>query len=191
MDLREKIAEVLYEPPTGASGMSKLLAEDAHDRRVNAVMGVVEAETKKLREENSRLRALEAASRTIRVLSAEKDQKIIERGKRVRALEDENQRMRDDLASRIVEEERSVQEQITKEPLNSWLAGVLFGLQRGRDIVTSRAREIAEEAARPGSCSHVASGLLLDGSTCARPIGHTGDHSDHKGGMWENMREEA
>ncbi|WP_435112189.1 hypothetical protein [Nocardiopsis synnemataformans] len=66
---------------------------------------------------------------------------------RVRALEDENQRMRDEIAARIVEEERSVQEQIVEEPLNTWLAGLLFGLQRGRDIVTSPAREIAEEEA--------------------------------------------
>lgn len=45
----------------------------------------------------------------------------------------------DTVASRLVEEEQQVQEQIVKEPLNSWLAGVLFGLQRGRDIATDTA----------------------------------------------------
>lgn len=191
MDLREKIAEAIFKHGRPHGDWATYNDQGNHLACADAVMKVVEAETKKLREENSRLRALEAASRTIRVLSAEKDQKIIERGKRVRALEDENKRMRDTIASRIVEEERSVQRKILKDPTNPSLAGLLVGLQRSRDIVTSRAREIAEEAARPGSCSHVASGLLLDGSTCARPIGHTGDHSDHKGGMWENMREEA
>ncbi|MEU3020065.1 hypothetical protein ABZ635_22020 [Nocardiopsis sp. NPDC007018] len=64
---------------------------------------------------------------------------------RVRELEAENQRMRDSIASRIVKEEQRVQQEIAKEPLNSRLAGLLFGLQRGRDIVTSGARDIAKE----------------------------------------------
>lgn len=149
MDLREKIAEALYEPPTGASGMSKLLAEDAHERRVTAVMEVVEGEV----ERSHTLLLMVGHVRAELADYFEEESTDTTEGyvarilARVRELEDENQRMRDDIASRIVEEERSVQEQITKEPLNSWLAGVLFGLQRSRDIVTFPAREIAEEEA--------------------------------------------
>lgn len=76
---------------------------------------------------------------------AELVDRLRRREERVRELEEENQRLRDRIASRIVEEEQQVQQEITKEPLNSWLAGLLFGLQRGRDIVTSRARDIAKE----------------------------------------------
>ena len=53
---------------------------------------------------------------------------------RVRELEEENEKLRDHIASRIVEEEQAAQQGISKEPLNSWLAGLLFGLQRARDI---------------------------------------------------------
>lgn len=65
---------------------------------------------------------------------------------RLRRRDEETQRMRDDLASRIVKEERSVQRKILKDPTNPSFAGLLVGLQRARDIVTSRAREIAKEA---------------------------------------------
>lgn len=71
MDLREKVAEALYESPTGPSNMAKLLADDANQRRVNAVMTVVSAHmdtmaavVEQQRQEIEKLRAdLSAATR--------------------------------------------------------------------------------------------------------------------------------
>ena len=63
---------------------------------------------------------------------------IQERAMAQHRLEAENQKLRDSIAARIVEEELSVQQQIAKEPLNSWLAGALFGLQRARDIANKK-----------------------------------------------------
>ncbi|MFL1430237.1 MULTISPECIES: hypothetical protein [unclassified Nocardiopsis] len=71
------------------------------------------------------------------------DETVAQR-RRIAELETALERKRDSIAARIVDEEQGVQQEITKEPLNSWLAGVLFGLQRARDIATDaleRARE--------------------------------------------------
>ncbi|MCP3017330.1 hypothetical protein NGM33_28765 [Nocardiopsis dassonvillei] len=132
MDLREKISDAVYDHP-GAPAI------------IDAVMGVVEEEIR--RQHQDAKCVPHGAYQRVCGLLTEAEAEAGAANARIRVLEDENQRMRDTIASRIVEEERSVQEQITKEPLNSWLAGVLFGLQRGRDIVTSPAREIAEEEA--------------------------------------------
>ncbi|WP_174545585.1 hypothetical protein [Nocardiopsis dassonvillei] len=191
MDLREKIAEVLYEAPASDGALAKIACDVAlrrAQRRADAVMGVVEEEIRR-QHQDAKCVPYGAYQRVCGLLTRAEAETGAANA-RVRELEDENQRMRDGLAqavkmrdvnnrllqcaadranraeaqaraargtvadleqqrdsiaARIVEEERGVQEQITKEPLNSWLAGVLFGLQRGRDIVTSPARETAEE----------------------------------------------
>lgn len=54
---------------------------------------------------------------------------------RVRELEEENQQLRDSIASQIFADEQKCQEAIDKDPTSEHLNGRLAGLQRARDIV--------------------------------------------------------
>lgn len=52
----------------------------------------------------------------------------------VRGLEEENQKLRDTIAARIVEEEQKLQADIAIDPTSEWLNGRLSGYQHARDI---------------------------------------------------------
>lgn len=145
MDLREKIAEVLRTcPPHG------LQARAAAD----AVMGAVEARVRELEDENQRMRddlaqAVKMRDVNNRLLqcAADRANRAEAQARAARGTVADLEQQRDSIAARIVEEERGVQRKILKDPTNPSLAGLLVGLQRSRGIVTSRAREIAEEKA--------------------------------------------
>ncbi|WP_433701748.1 hypothetical protein [Nocardiopsis sp. CA-288880] len=161
MGLREKVAQMLYQRPEYPSGMAEQLACDAAHRRADDVMGVVETRVRELEAENRKLRGdLEAA-----ILFRIGDLRVSRAGGRwLVGVSHASDRWRD---------------RFDRPDEETW----------DRDAALGRAREIAGEEPHPGACSHVASGLMLEGSTCSRPDGHTGDHSDHNGDMWENTRE--
>lgn len=83
MDLREKIAEILYQRPEYPSGMAEKLARDAAQRRADAVMGVVEEDAVKRRAYTERrvelARKAEAAKWETRVRELEEEIKQLRR----------------------------------------------------------------------------------------------------------------
>lgn len=146
MDLREQITDAVYDHPRA-------------DDQINAVMGVVSAHmdtmAATIEQQRQRITELEqeagaaigtAGALQARVLELEIRERA--RDERIKELEADLEQQRDSIAARIVAEEQGVQQEITKEPLNSWLAGVLFGLQRARDI-TPDALERARENGGP------------------------------------------
>lgn len=131
MDLREKIAEAIEKHEASPTKAYLIL---------DAVMGVVEGDAEKRRAytegrvELARKAEATIWERRIREQKEEGDAIIAEEQARVRELEDENQRMRDDIAARIIADEQKCQEAITTDPTNAWMQGRLVGLQRARDI---------------------------------------------------------
>jgi hypothetical protein len=145
MDLRDQVAEALYEPPVGASGMAKLLSSDAHARRVDAVMGVVEARVRELEDDLGEAvgttGALAARVLELRIRETARDERIAK-------LEEENQRMRDDLAHAVRFQIGAVE--VYEGRFGGWVVCVdreRLDKATDRDAALSRARQIAEEEA--------------------------------------------
>ncbi|MEU5853911.1 hypothetical protein ABZ799_01165 [Nocardiopsis dassonvillei] len=162
MDLREKIAEVLYEAPASDGALAKIACDVAlrrAQRRADAVMGVVEEDAEKRRAYTELrvelARKAEAAIWETRVWELEdegaRDDQIIRdlnatimrHNARIAALEDENQRMRAKLSA------IGLVKTWTNEDGKSFIFTDDLLIATG-DITPdalSRAREIAEEKA--------------------------------------------